>query len=154
MAHFARIDDNNVVVEVIVVEPDLIKTGILGDPSKWIQTSYNTRGGIHYKPNNDKYNVPSEDQSKALRKNYAVVGGTYDPVRDAFIAPKEFDSWILNEETCIWEAPIPWPDDGRYYRWAEKKQKWIVYPDSPGISDGPEKSYYWDEEQEMWILNT
>lgn len=76
--------------------------GLVGNPSEWIQTSYNTRGGIHYQPDSD---IPSEDQIKSLRKNYAGIGYTYDPVRDAFIPQKPSDQYILNEETCLWELP-------------------------------------------------
>lgn len=150
MAHFAKIDENNVVIEVIVVEPDFVQSGALGDPSKWIQTSYNTREGVHYKPN--QWSVPSEDQSKALRKNYAGPNYTYDPIRDAFIPPKPFNSWILNEQKCNWEAPVPYPEDTYYYRWSEKKQNWIVYPIANGAVGGPEVNYFWDDEKEEWIL--
>ena len=71
-------------------------------------------------------NLPSGDQSKAFRKNYAFIGGTYDPVRDAFISPKCFDSWILNEQTCQWEAPVPYPDDGNIYYWNEETLSWYL----------------------------
>lgn len=98
MAHFAHIVGNGIVDNVIVAEQGFINTGVLGDPSKWIQTSYNTRGGVHYAPDSD---VP--DGGVPLRKNYAVVGGTYDPVRDAFIPPKPEGDWVLNEDTCLWE---------------------------------------------------
>ena len=70
----------------------------------------------------DKYDLP--DQSKALRKNFAGVGGTYDPVRDAFYAPKKFNSWILNESTCLWEAPVALPSDGKEYEWNETTKAW------------------------------
>jgi hypothetical protein len=91
MAHFAQIDENNIVVQVLVIEQDVINTGMFGDPKSWIQTSYNTIGGVHL-----------YDQSKALRKNFAGIGYTYDPVRDAFIAPKPPGDFILDENSCGW----------------------------------------------------
>jgi hypothetical protein len=106
MGSFAEIDDNNIVLRVIVAEQDFIDTGLVGDPSNWIQTSYNTKFGIHWDP---KTGDPSEDQSKALRKNFAGIGYTYDPVRDAFIPPKPFESWILDEFSCQWKSSIEKP---------------------------------------------
>lgn len=123
MGHYAEIDENNIVLQVIVAEQDFIDSGFVGDPVKWIKTSYNTFGGIHYDP---ETNLPSEDQSKALRKNYAGIGFTYDPVRDAFISPKPYPSWILNEETCLWDPPSNPPDDGKYYEWDEDSLSWII----------------------------
>ena len=93
MAHFAQIDENNIVTKVVVVEQEFIDTGIMGDTSKWIQTSYNTYGGEHYDQTGNK------DSGLALRKNYAGVGYTYDLVRDAFYAPQPYPSWILNEDS-------------------------------------------------------
>jgi len=101
MAHFAQIQDG-LVVSVIVAEQDFINSGAVGDPSSWIQTSYNTRGGIHYKPNSWE---ASEDQSKALRKNYAGIGFTYDVQRDAFIPPKVDGNDVLDEFSCLWVKP-------------------------------------------------
>ena len=103
MSHFAQINPAGVVINVIVAEQEFIDSGSLGEISSWIQTSYNTRGGIHYHP---KTWAPSEDQSKAFRKNFAGVGFTYDSVRDAFIPPKPDPikgNFILNEQTCLWE---------------------------------------------------
>jgi hypothetical protein len=122
MSHFAKVE-NGIVTSVIVAEQEFINSGVVGDPSLWIQTSYNTRGGIHYQPNS---NIPSEDQSKSLRKNYAGIGFQYDQQRNAFIPPKpiEFPSFILNEQTCLWEAPIPYPNDGKLYNWNEQNQTW------------------------------
>jgi hypothetical protein len=122
MSHFAKVE-MGIVTSVIVAEQEFINSGVVGDPSLWIQTSYNTRGGIHYQPNS---NIPSEDQLKSLRKNYAGVGFQYDQQRDAFIPPKpvEYPSFILNEETCLWEAPIPYPNDGKLYNWNEQNQTW------------------------------
>ena len=87
----------------------------------WKQTSYNTRGGVHYTDG-----VPSEDQRKALRKNYAGIGFSYDPERDAFIPPKPFESWVLNEDTCLWEAPVAYPEDGETYTWDEESTSWTL----------------------------
>lgn len=98
MSHFAQINSENIVVRIIVAEQDFIDSGAAGDPATWIQTDLNTRGGVHYDPVTKK---PSEDQSKALRKNFAGVGFTYDPVRDAFIPPKpEFE---FDEFACAWK---------------------------------------------------
>lgn len=121
MAHFAKVI-NGIVEEVLVIEQDVINTGLFGDPSVWIQTSYNTRGGIYYLPNS---NTPSEDQSKAFRKNYAGIGFSYDIQRDAFIPPKPFPSWVLNDFSCLWEAPIPYPNDGKRYYWDEATLSWV-----------------------------
>lgn len=123
MAHFAQINSNNIVEQVVVIDQETINTGLFGDPATWIQTSYNTRGGVHYKPNTD---TPSEDQSKALRKNFAAIGYTYDVQRDAFIPPKPYDSWSLNEETCLWDPPVPYPEIGRLHNWDEEQQMWVL----------------------------
>jgi hypothetical protein len=107
MSHFAKVE-NGIVTQVIVAEQDFINTGAVGNPASWVQTSYNTRGGVHYQPNSQ---LPSVDQSKALRKNYAGIGYTYDSQRDAFYAPSPFPSWVLDEETCIWNPPYAAPQD-------------------------------------------
>ena len=120
MSHFAKIE-SGVVVNVLVIEQDVINSGAFGDPSVWVQTSYNTRGGIHYEPDS---NTPSADQTKALRKNYAGIGDTYDTQRDAFIKPKPFNSWLLNENTCNWEPPIAYPNNGKKYDWDETIINW------------------------------
>ena len=117
MAHFAEIDQNNIVLRVIVAEQDFINSGAVGDPAHWIQTSYNTYAGEH-----KLGNTP-------LRKNYAGVGFTYDPVRDAFYSPKPEGTWILNEQTCLWERPIPYPQDGQMYYFDEQQQTWVVTTD-------------------------
>lgn len=124
MTHFAEIDENNIVIRVLVINQDEIDSGVWGNPNKWIRTSYNTHGGIHYKPNS---NIPSDIQTKSLRKNFAGIGFTYDEGRDAFISPKPFNSWILNEETCCWESPIPCPNDDKVYSWNEETQEWDPY---------------------------
>ena len=126
MAHFAKIIDG-IVQQVIVAEKQIIDSGIVGDALLWVQTSYNTRGGIHYEPNSD---IPSQDQSKALRKNYAGMGYTYDKDRDAFIPPKPYNSWILNEQTCLWESPVTMPNEelenNQYYSWNESIINWEI----------------------------
>lgn len=119
MSHFAEIDENNIVLRVIVAEQDFIDSGSVGDPKRWIQTSYNTLLGKH-------------PQGRPLRKNYAVPGFSYDPIRDAFIPPQPFDSWTLNEETCGWEPPVPFPDDGKAYAWKEELQQWELIQDHMG----------------------
>jgi len=95
MSHFAKIDSNNIVTEVIVAEQDFINSGAVGDSFLWIQTSYN----------------------KNFRKNYAGIGYTYDKTRDAFIPPQPYPSWTLDEDTCQWECPVAYPDDGNMYIW-------------------------------------
>jgi hypothetical protein len=120
MAHFAKVQ-NGIVTQVIVAEPEFFETFVDTSPGEWIQTSYNTRGGVHYKPDT---NEPSADQSKALRKNYAGTGFTYDKIKDAFIPPKPYPSWTLNEETCLWDSPVPYPNDGEMYTWNEQTQTW------------------------------
>ena len=120
MGHFAKVS-NGIVTRVIVAEADFFNNFVDDSPGQWIQTSYNTRGGVHYKPNT---NEPSEDQSKALRKNYAGIGYTYDSIRDAFIPPQPFNSWTLNEDTCLWDSPVPYPADGKLYKWNEELVNW------------------------------
>ena len=105
MSHFAKIE-NGVVTQIIVAEQDFIDSGAVGDPSQWYQTSYNTRGGVH------------ELGGTPYRKNYAGIGFTYDKNLDAFIPPKPFASWTLNETTCLWEAPIVKPNGN--YKWDEE----------------------------------
>ena len=119
MAHFAQVDENNVVLRVLVIEQDVIDTGHFGDPASWIQTSYNTRGGVHYGPDNQP------DGGVALRKNYAGIGYIYDPVRDAFYAPQPYPSWTLDEDTCWWQPPVPFPTDGKNYAWDEATISWV-----------------------------
>ena len=108
MSHFAKIE-NEIVVQVIVADQSFIDS-LAGE--EWIQTSYNTRGGIH-----SQGGIP-------IRKNYAGIGYSYDSNRDAFIAPKPFNSWVLNEATCLWEAPVMKPVDGKHYGWNEDNLSW------------------------------
>jgi len=123
MAHFAKVVDN-IVKNVIVAEPEFFNTFIDPDgPGEWIQTSYNTYGGIHYNP---ETGLPSEDQSLALRYNYAGINYYYDKSNDCFYAPKPFDSWTLNTTTYLWDPPVPCPTDDNLYNWNEENQEWDV----------------------------
>ena len=134
MAHYVTLDKNNIVISIgpgidedILLEglePEIFYANIVGKVVK--RTSYNTRGGIHYQADN---NTPSEDQTKAFRKNYAGIGYTYDEQRDAFIPPKPYPSWILNEFSCLWESPIPYPNDGNRYYWNEDTLSWVIFND-------------------------
>lgn len=124
MSHFAKVLDGKV-VNVIVAEPEFFETFIDMSPGHWIQTSYNTRGGVHYKPDS---NEPSEDQSKALRGNYAGIGYTYDYKNDVFYASQPYPSWTLNKTTWLWEPPIPCPTDDNVYIWDESTLNWIEFP--------------------------
>lgn len=130
MANYAFLDSNNIVTSVIVGKNEY-EEGIdweihYGNFRNQVckRTSINTIGGIHY---NTQTNEPSENQNKSFRKNGASIGYTYDEQRDAFIPPKQFSSWILNEFSCLWEAPIPYPNDGNYYDWNEDNQSWDLY---------------------------
>jgi len=121
MSHFARIK-NGTVIQVIVAEQDVIDSGLFGSPNAWVQTSYNTYAGEH------------RLGGTALRKNYAGVGYSYDSERDAFIPPQPYNSWTLDEETCLWEAPTPMPTDDKMYSWNEETVSWdevatLVEPD-------------------------
>lgn len=111
MAHFAEVV-NGIVKRVIVAEQDFIDSGAVGIPSRWVQTSYNTYAGKH------------KLGGTPLRKNYAGIGYTYDEQRDAFIPPKPYPSWNLNEDTCLWESPIPYPNDEKQYIWDETIGNW------------------------------
>jgi hypothetical protein len=111
MAHFAKVN-NGMVEQVIVAEPEFFQTFVDSSPGEWIQTSYNTHGGQH-------------PEGRPLRKNYAGIGYTYDRERDAFIPPKPYASWMLNDDTCLWDAPVAYPDDGKRYQWDEATTSWI-----------------------------
>ena len=112
MSHFAKIDNNNIVTEVIKSEKDFINSGAVGDEFLWVQTSYNTQGGVHL------------EGGTPLRKNCAGIGMTYDVTRDAFIEPQPYPSWTLNEATCQWVAPTAMSDDGKDYGWNEATTTW------------------------------
>ena len=115
MAHFAKVS-NGIVEQVIVAEPEFFDTFVDSSPGQWIQTSYNTQGGVHLLG------------GTPLRKNYAGIGFTYDATRDAFIPPKPYPSWTLNEDTCLWDAPVAYPTDGEDYVWDEATTAWVLAP--------------------------
>jgi hypothetical protein len=115
MGHFAKVVDGKV-TQVIVAEPDFFDTFVDSSPGQWIQTSYNTYGGQH------------TQGGTPLRKNYAGIGYSYDAGRDAFIPPTPFPSWVLNEDTCLWDAPIARPTDGKQYSWDEALGNWVEVP--------------------------
>ena len=132
MASFAKIGLNGKVIEVLSIVNEVLHdangveqesigidflTKLTGYPI-WVQTSYNTHGGVH-----DNGGTP-------LRKNHAAIGYIYDEDRDAFIAPKPFNSWVLNETTCLWESPIPYPQDNNRYKWNEQNQSWDLIEDN------------------------
>jgi len=127
MAHFAKLDATGTVVTVTRGREEdsgkeleiCARTG-----ETYRQTSFNTIGGVHYTDGE-----PSEDQSKAFRKNFAGIGFRYDVDRDAFIPPKPFPSWLLNETTCQWEAPVDVPDNTKNYYWIEDTKSWSLLPD-------------------------
>ena len=112
MAHFAKVVDG-LVTQVIVAEPEFFDTFVDSSPGQWIQTSYNTHGGVH------------ANGGTPLRKNYAGTGYTYDAGRDAFIPPKPYPSWLLNDDTCLWYAPVAYPTDDKQYKWDEVTQLWV-----------------------------
>jgi len=130
MASFAKIGLNSKVIEVHSLHNDVLKDadgeeqetlGIdfltkLTGWAVWKQTSYNTSGNTHN----------SGENSKAFRKNFAAIGFEYDEVRDAFISPKPYPSWVLNEDSCQWDAPVAYPEDGKYYTWNESNKEWVV----------------------------
>ena len=113
MAHFAKVVDG-VVVQVIVAEPEFFETFVDSSPGEWIQTSYNTHGGVH------------ANGGTPLRKNYAGIGFTYDRTRDAFIPPKPYNSWLLDEASCLWYPPVARPEDSRHWDWDETAQQWVL----------------------------
>jgi hypothetical protein len=130
MAHFARVE-NGIVKQVIVAEQDYIDNLVSDAPGEWIQTSYNTYGGIHYVRNEDgTMGDASDDQTKALRKNYAGVGSQYDATADAFYLPQPYPSWTLNTTSYLWESPVALPSDAVQnggsvvYLWNEETQTW------------------------------
>ena len=127
MAHYAFLNEDYVVTEVIVGKDErlfdwenyyTIKNGQICK-----RTSYNTKGGIYYNPIT---NLPDDVQSKSFRKNFAGIGFKYDMNLDAFIPPQPYPSWILNEQTCNWESPIPYPNDGQMYSWDESTKSWVL----------------------------
>ena len=133
MSHFAKVK-NQKVLQVIVAEQEFIDSLPTETGVEWIQTSYNTRGGVHYgwkeitvteeDGTTFKTDQPFPDGGVPLRKNYAGIGDTYDSVRDAFYGPQPYPSWSLNETSCIWEAPVAYPNDGKLYDWNESNLAW------------------------------
>jgi len=119
MAHYAKVN-NGIVEQVIVAQADFFDTFVDSSPGQWIQTSYNTRGGVHYGQDGQP------DDGTPLRKNYAGIGYTYDSAKDAFIPPQPYASWTLNDDTCLWEAPVAYPDDGQRYTWDESSTSWVL----------------------------
>ena len=113
MAHYAKVTDT-IVQQVLVAEADFFDTFVDESPGEWVQTSYNTYGGVH------------SNGETPLRKNFAGIGYTYDSVRDAFIAPQPYPSWTLVEATCLWAAPTSIPDDENHYVWDEDNTEWVV----------------------------
>jgi hypothetical protein len=111
MSHYAKVD-KGIVTQVIVAEAEFFETFIDNEPGKWIQTSYNTVGGVH------------TQGGTPLRKNFAGIGYTYDSTKDAFIPPQPYDSWTLNETSCLWEPPVAYPNDNNEYNWNEANQAW------------------------------
>lgn len=113
MGHFAKVEDG-IVTQVIVAEPEFFDSFVDETPGEWIQTSYNTYGGVHLDPE-----TREPDGGIPLRKNFAGPGYHYDRVNDAFYAPQPFPSWVLNPESYLWQAPIAYPTDGKFYLWDE-----------------------------------
>ena len=116
MAHYAKVN-NGLVEQVIVAEAEFFDTFVDSSPGQWLQTSYNTLGGVH------------SDGGTPLRKNYAGIGSIYDSTRDAFYAPQPYPSWTLNDDSCVWEAPTAYPDDGVNYVWNESTTSWDAVDD-------------------------
>lgn len=121
MAHYAFLDENNIVTQVIVGKNEW-EDGINWEKEYGaLRTSYNTYGGIYY---DHKTGEPAEDQSKAFRKNYAGIGFSYDKEKDAFVPPQPFKSWVLDEDSCLWKPPIIMPESGGPWEWDEKNINW------------------------------
>jgi len=119
MSHYAKVL-NNTVIQVIVAEADFFDTFIDTSPGHWIQTSYNTRGGVHYGQDGQP------DGGLALRGNYAGIGYVYDATNDVFYPPKPYPSWTIESPTWSWTPPIPCPTDGKLYQWDESTKNWIL----------------------------
>jgi hypothetical protein len=117
MAHFAQVE-NGIVIQVIVADQSVINSGLFG--TGWVQTSYNTRGGVHYGQDGQP------DGGIALRANYAGIGYTYDEVNDVFYAPQPYPSWTISAPTWEWQPPVPYPNDGNFYIWDETTQSWVA----------------------------
>jgi hypothetical protein len=126
MGHYAKVVDGTVST-VITATADFFTTFVDSSPGTWIKTSYNTRGGIHYEPNVNPP-VPSADQSKAIRANYAGIGYIYDAVNDVFYTTQPYPSWTISAPTWQWQPPVPYPDDGKIYIWDEATLSWVEVP--------------------------
>jgi hypothetical protein len=124
--YFAKVpeivDGKGIVTSVISADQSIIDSGDLGDPAMWIQTSYNTRGGVHYGQDG------KPDGGVALRANYAGVGYTYDQVNDVFYAPQPYPSWSISAPAWLWQSPVPYPTDGKQYYWDEATLSWVLIP--------------------------
>ena len=123
MSHFAKVLDGKV-IQVIVAEPDFFNTFVDTSPGQWLQTSYNTRGGVHYGQDGNP------DGGVALRGNYAGIGYTYDATHDVFYAPQPFPSWTLSQTAWLWEPPVAYPTDGKRYVWDEPTTSWKLVEDA------------------------
>lgn len=147
MAHFAQIDENNIVLQVIAVNNDAIKDNdgveqenlgidfckqLYGQDTVWKQCSFHAGNGVEYL------------KGTALRKNFPSIGSEYRPDLDAFITIKPWDSWVLNETTCGWEAPVAYPSDGIIYTWSDENKSW---------SDNNGKIYLWNEDNQEWFID-
>lgn len=135
MSHFAQIDENNIVLRVLVIDQAEINTGNWGNPASWIQTSYNTKGGVYYTPNSDPIE-PDPDQSKAFRKNYAGIGFVWlpnGPEGEGFSPPQPYPSWVMNSFSYLWEAtvPMPVPNSPPNYMWDELTLSWVLVSPPP-----------------------
>ena len=118
MSYFAKVE-NSLVTNVIAIDQSELNSGLWGDPSLWVQTSYNTKGGIHYGSDNQP------DGGVALRGNYAGIGYTYDIISDVFYAPQPYPSWTISAPTWLWQPPLPYPTDGGVYNWDEATLSWV-----------------------------
>jgi hypothetical protein len=120
MTHFAKVLDGKV-IQVIVAEPEFFDTFVDSSAGTWIQTSYNTRGGVHYAKDSD-----TPDGGIALRGNFAGIGYSYDHINDVFYPPQPYPSWTLNKTTWLWESPTPYPLDDNVYVWDEATKAWVT----------------------------
>jgi hypothetical protein len=121
---FAHVVDGKV-VEVLCIDQDHINTGLWGSPSEWIQTDPNTWGNQHYA--DSSYRDP-DTTSQPLRGNHAGIGYTYDAAHDVFYPPQPYPSWVLNQTTWLWQAPVPYPTNGQDYKWDEATTSWVLVP--------------------------
>lgn len=136
MSQFAQIDKNNIVQRVLVIDQAEIDTGNWGDPATFVQTSYNTHGGVYCIPNS---NTPDPDQSKAFRKNFAGIGYVWlpnGPDGAGFAPPQPYPSWVMNGFSYLWEAPVPMPEPNSppFYEWDEAALAWVEVPIGPSTS--------------------